>query len=233
MHCLDTHSQGCTDLQSLGKRVDHICIVSDTVCSRTKLCQAATCLNCILQTMFTVVHAPARLKAIYISWSRETKDRKATPCFVKKTVAALHVPNQSTVHFRLLASHTWQPMLNNHKCLSSSSPAQFAMRDETRICNNIVLSVQASSDLNSLLLGTRYDQLSCLDDILLDGVASSGQPQCPQSVLCGHLQPATGTAVSNCSFQSRNCSFQSRNFYFNSETSSIHWKSKLRNAWGQ
>ena len=30
-----------------------------------------------------------------------------------------------------------------------------------------------------------------------------------------------------------NSSFQSRNVYFNSETSSLHWKSKLRNAWGQ
>ena len=28
-------------------------------------------------------------------------------------------------------------------------------------------------------------------------------------------------------------SFQSRNVCFNSETTSLHWKSKLRNAWGQ
>ena len=28
-------------------------------------------------------------------------------------------------------------------------------------------------------------------------------------------------------------SFQSRNVYFNSETSSLHWKSDLRNVWGQ
>ncbi len=28
-------------------------------------------------------------------------------------------------------------------------------------------------------------------------------------------------------------SFQSRNVCFNSDTSSLHWKSKLRNAWGQ
>ena len=27
--------------------------------------------------------------------------------------------------------------------------------------------------------------------------------------------------------------FQPRNVYFNSETSSLHWKSKLRNVWGQ
>ncbi len=31
----------------------------------------------------------------------------------------------------------------------------------------------------------------------------------------------------------KSSSLQSRNFYFNSETSSLHWKSKLRNAWGQ
>ncbi len=29
------------------------------------------------------------------------------------------------------------------------------------------------------------------------------------------------------------CSLQSRNVYFDSETSSLHWKSRLRNAWGQ
>ncbi len=29
------------------------------------------------------------------------------------------------------------------------------------------------------------------------------------------------------------CSFQSQNAYFNSETSSLRWKSKLRNVWGQ
>ena len=28
-------------------------------------------------------------------------------------------------------------------------------------------------------------------------------------------------------------SFQSRNVYFDSETSSLHWKSELRNVWGQ
>jgi len=33
--------------------------------------------------------------------------------------------------------------------------------------------------------------------------------------------------------QSNKSSFQSRNVYFNSETSSLHWKFKLRNAWGQ
>ena len=139
--------------------------------------------------------------------------------------AALHIPHQTTVHFRVLVSHAWQQMLNNHRCLPFLSPAQFAMRECTRICNNI-LSVQASSDSNSLLLGTRYDQLSCLDDVLLDGVASSGQPQRPQSVLCGHLQPATGPAVSS-------CASQSQNVYFSSESSSLHCKCKLRNAWGQ
>ena len=30
-----------------------------------------------------------------------------------------------------------------------------------------------------------------------------------------------------------NSSFQSQNVYFDSEASSLHWKSKLRNAWGQ
>ncbi len=29
------------------------------------------------------------------------------------------------------------------------------------------------------------------------------------------------------------CSFQSQNVYCNSETPSLHWKSELRNAWGQ
>ncbi len=28
-------------------------------------------------------------------------------------------------------------------------------------------------------------------------------------------------------------SFQSQNIYFNSDTSSLNWKSKLRNVWGQ
>jgi len=31
----------------------------------------------------------------------------------------------------------------------------------------------------------------------------------------------------------KDSSFQSRNVYFNLETSSLHWKSKLRNVWGQ
>ncbi len=66
---------------------------------------------------------------IYQLVKGETKDRKAKPCFVKKTVAALHVPNQLTVHFRLLGSHARRTMLNNHDCLSSSKTAQFAMRD--------------------------------------------------------------------------------------------------------
>ena len=30
-----------------------------------------------------------------------------------------------------------------------------------------------------------------------------------------------------------NSSFQSQNVYSNSKTPSLHWKSKLRNAWGQ
>jgi len=54
-----------------GKRVDYTRIVSDAACSPTKLCQAATCMNCILQTKFTVMHAllvhaaSAHLKASY------------------------------------------------------------------------------------------------------------------------------------------------------------------------
>ena len=31
----------------------------------------------------------------------------------------------------------------------------------------------------------------------------------------------------------KDSSFQSRNVYFNLETSSLHWKSKLKNVWGQ
>jgi len=36
-----------------------------------------------------------------------------------------------------------------------------------------------------------------------------------------------------CMLHRPDCSFQSRNVYFNSQPSSLHWKSKLRNVWGQ
>ncbi len=49
-----------------------------------------------------------------------------------------------------------------------------------------------------------------------------------EGVVCEENMRACVAEVMACA-----CSFQSQNVYFNSEMSSLHWKSKLRNVWGQ
>ena len=66
------------------------------------------------------------------------------------------------------------------------------------------------------------------------GSRSSGVSLCcPSAQLQLHALACTCYCTALSDAENSDCSFQSRNIYFNSETSSLHWKSKLRNAWGQ
>ena len=58
-------------------------------------------------------------------------------------------------------------------------------------------------------------------------------PLLPPSLLRLQLPQALQVLHCNVEIAAACCSFQSQNVYCNSETSSLHWKSKLRDAWGQ